>query len=222
MATQKQADAKSLQSFNPFVSNIKKEFSYLNFSNQIRITSEMAVSVQSFLGISDASGITSLSKEAEIEGTPEGVIFRRGGSNIPNTVIEHGTGLHFLILQGTASRVSFPVDIPYVESVGFGSTQQPTTSGNTKLDAQNSSGQNNDLLYPVLYKDRLLPNQIGSYTADGKPIYIAAWERIYVLPSLGNREVKLKNVDIRFLTSKKDYEQINVKTSVPSNQLIQT
>ena len=165
---------------NPLKSNVTEKYSYVFFTNKIFVASDMSVSIQSYLGLSDANGITQVTDKPEVEGTKDGLIFRRGRNNYPNNVIEHGTGIHTLVMKGSARRVTYPVDIPYIHSVGIGN---PSPYG----DVEEPS-------YPVLLKDRLLPNQLVRYTPDGEPIYAAAWERMYVLPSLNNREIKFAQI----------------------------
>lgn len=205
------------QFIDPFRSVVKKLYSYVDFNNTVYITSDMAVSVQSYLGQSDANGDTARfsGTDSEAEGTAEGIILRRGGDNVPNNILEHGTGQHFLILRGSATRIAFPVDLPYVSSVGV-------VSSGTKKTTKDRASEDSSVSYPVLFRDRIVPNQIDGYTADGKPIYSAAWERVYVLPSLGNRTIKIDNIDIRFMTNQKDYSELNIKDAKSTSQIIPT
>lgn len=191
---------------SPFVSGSSTKRSYVAYKNQVSLSSDMNVSVQSYLGSSDADGRTGLLSFQESGGTANGIEVNRGtGETInsfgvrPNIVQEHGTGQHYLRLKGWGKRVGFPVEVPFVKDIGVGrpppTTREQAEAGETAQEP----------LYPVLLTDRVMPSQLDSYTADGKPIYVAAWDRVYCLPMLGNRQIALGNVDVRYLTTEKDY-----------------
>lgn len=185
---------------------VSEESSFRFWKNRVLLTSSYNVVTPGVIGAGDAAQIpnqvngpvsarNNLVKKDELHivrnsplnataGGGGGSISTSGGSSspgsavaiTPNTIQVRGVGQHYIHLIGRAERVRYPIDIPEYSAVGP------------------------DVPTPVLVEEKIMPSQVLCYTSDGVPVYVAEWNRVYCLPDLQNRIVKLSSVPVQFFT----------------------
>ena len=177
--------------------NVSEESSFRFWKNRVLLTSSYNVVTPSVIGPGDAAQIpnptnvpqsarNNLMRKDELHivrtnptANPSQSASTTGSGAIaitPNTIQVRGTGQHYIHLVGRAERVRYPIDIPEYSAVGP------------------------DVPTPILVEEKIMPSQVLCYTSDGVPVYVAEWNRVYCLPDLQNRIVKLSSVPVQFFT----------------------
>lgn len=159
--------------------NVDQATSYSHFANNVKVVSNFNVAVHGLIGEADSESpkdrVANSVATPSSAVTPTSLNLKARKKTADNVVQKRGTGEHYLVMEGSASRVIYPVAIPTItEFVGAEDKE------------------------PQLVYENTDPSQLLRYTADGKPIYFAKWKRVYALPKLGI-EAKIAAVEPRYL-----------------------
>lgn len=162
----------------PLGTNVTEASSYSHYRNTARITSNFNVVVHGIIGQSD-SGVTKDAVNNAATDLPatyvhKGIVESNRPKTTANVQQVRGTGSHYLILEGEASRVKYGIAIPKVQSI------------------EGIEGE------PQFLFEEINPSQQIGWTADCIPIYGATWKRVYCLPQLGAK-VQIAAVPIQYV-----------------------